>query len=115
MSKIARISYLLQNFRKAIVQNRDPSDANPDGGRPCRAEIRWYGATDEGLIDVRDDIRLWGLECEKQRMKELLEMNEYKNKTKIELADIILSERWDLKMRRELYRTIHNMEYDGGE
>ena len=36
-----------------------------------------------------------------------------KNKTPIEISDIVLSERWDLKKRKELYQNIRGIEYDG--
>ena len=67
ISKIVCFGYLLQNLKKSIIQNRDPKDEVPNGGRPCRAEVRWYGATNAGLRDVRDNIRLWGLQCEIDR------------------------------------------------
>ena len=59
ISKIVRFGYLLHNFKKSTIQNHDPKDEVPKGGRPCRAKMRWYGATDAGLRDVRDNIRLW--------------------------------------------------------
>ena len=115
ISKIVRIGYLMQNFKKAIIQNKDPHEAAPTGGRPCRAEIRWYGATDTGLRDVRDNIRLWGLQCEIERFDELVAMEEHKNKSAIEIADLILDERWDLKQRKEMYLSVHGIEYNGGD
>jgi hypothetical protein len=33
---------------------------NANNGRPCKAEIRYYGATDDGLTDIRCDVALWG-------------------------------------------------------
>ena len=115
ISSVVRVGYLLQNFKKAIVQNRDPNEVPPEGGRPCRAEIRWYGATDAGLRDVRSNVRLWGLKCEIDRHAELTAMPMHKNKTATEISEIVLAERWDLKKRRELYQVVHNKEYDGGD
>ena len=66
-----RLGYLLQNFKKAIIQNNNPGETVPEGGRPCRAEIRWCGATDAGLRDVRDNVRLWGLDDEIKHHAEL--------------------------------------------
>ena len=51
----------MQNFKKAIIQQRDPTDSAPKAKRHCRGAIRWYGKTDVGIIDVRDDVRLWGM------------------------------------------------------
>ena len=105
----------MQNFKKAIIQNRDPHKAATLGGRPCRAEIRWYRATYTGLRDVRNNIRLWGLQCEIERFDELVAMEEHKNKLAIEIADLILDELWDLNKRKEIYLLVHGTEYDGGD
>ena len=126
ISKIVRIGYLLQNFKCAVIQNRVPvlpgsnvDDADVDGvsddGRPCRGEIRWYGATDNGLRDVRDNICLWGMNCEIKRHQELSGKEENKNKSPIEISEMILNERWDLNMRRQLHQALYNREYDGGD
>ena len=42
-------------------------------------------------------------------------MEEHKNKLAIEIADLILDERWDLKKRKEMYLLVHGTEYDGGD
>jgi hypothetical protein len=31
------------------------------------------------------------------------------------ISEMVLNERWDLKMRKELYQTIHGRQYDGGD
>ena len=107
VSKIVRIGYLLQNFKCPIVQHNNPNDSSPDGGRSCRGEIRFYGeesgATDAGLIDVRDNVKLWGLDCEVKRHAELSAMEENKNKTPTEISEMVLAEKWDVKMREQLY------------
>lgn len=113
ISKLVRIGYLLQNFKKAIVQRRDPSDSEVSSDRPCRAEIRWYGATDSGLKDVRPDVRLWGLNCEIKLHAEL--SAEHPDKTPTEISEMVLDRRLDLQMRKELYREVRNKEYDGGD
>jgi hypothetical protein len=61
---VVQIRCLLQNFKCTIIQNHDPNELTPAGGRPCRAEICWYGATDAGLRDIRPNVRLWGMQCE---------------------------------------------------
>ena len=76
----------------------------PEGGRPCRAEIRWCGATDAGLRDVRDNVRLWGLECEIKHHTELSRMAEHRDKSPTEISGMVLDARWDLKKRKELYQ-----------
>ena len=114
VSKIVRIGFLIQNFKKALVQNVHPGAKKPDGGRPCRAEVRWYGATDTGLVNVVGDVRLWGLQCEIKLNEELSKMEENKNKSPEEISEMVLARRLDLKMRKELYR-LHGKEYDGGD
>ena len=114
-AQIVRIGYLLQNFKCAIIQNREPDapggkvmdDPDVDDGRPCRVEIRWYGATYTGLRYVRDNVNLWGLNCEIKRHKELSDENENKNKSPVEIIEMVLNERWDLRMRKELYQRVH--------
>ena len=72
---------------------------------PCRAEIHWYGATDIGLRDVRDNVRLWGLKCEIERHAELTAMEEHRDKSAIEISEMVLAEQWDVKKREELRNT----------
>ena len=117
ISKIVRMGYLLQNFKCAIIQRRDPTAEEnymPEGGRPCKAEIRLYGATDAGLRDVRALTHAWAMPCEKKRHKELSDMVEHKDKDVKEISKMVLDERLDLQMRREHYRHVHKKEYDGG-
>ena len=66
ISKLVRVGYLLQNFKKPIVQNTDLNaifrKANEDdesndeaisaSGRPSRDEVRWFGGTDNRLRDA---------------------------------------------------------------
>ena len=113
ISQIVRVGFLLQNFKKPIIQNRNPgSETGNHQGRPSRAEIRWYGATDEGLIDYRGSVGLWGLKCEKDRFAELQQMEAHKDKSEIDIGEMVLQERWDLKKREELY-ALDGREYTG--
>ena len=92
MSRIIRIGYLLQNFKKAIVQNKDPWHSAPEGGWPCRAEIQWYGTTDAGLWDVWGNVRLWGLKSKIEQHTELLAMDANKDRSPTEISEMVLSE-----------------------
>ena len=112
ISKVVRVGYLLQNFKKAIIQNKDHNPQDAKRNRPCRAEIRWYGATDAGLVDVRGNIRLWGLTCEIDRHEQLSAMDEHKGKTPTEISEIVLAERWDIKMRKQLYEEVRGIHYE---
>ena len=54
---VFRAGFLLQNFKMAFIQER--SEGCSDVGRPCVAETRWYGGTDEGLVNVHPMVDLW--------------------------------------------------------
>ena len=65
----------MQNFKRPFIQERP--DGASAGNRPCTAEIRWYlCATDDGLVDVRPTVELWGLDAEVKRWREL-RLSEY--------------------------------------
>jgi len=113
VSKIVRIGYLMQNFKRAIIQNDDPGSKPPANGCPCRAEIRWYGGTDAGLKDVRNNVRLWGLKSEIERHRTLRAMEEHKHKSATEISELILGERLHLAKRKEIYQKLRGVEYDG--
>ncbi len=70
-------------------------------GRPCKAEIRWYGATDDGLVDVRPEVDLWGLESEIARWHELRNKECNKNLSKTEVSELVLAEDWPSKLRKK--------------
>uniref|UniRef100_A0A7S2PD48 DDE Tnp4 domain-containing protein n=1 Tax=Skeletonema marinoi TaxID=267567 RepID=A0A7S2PD48_9STRA len=114
ISQLVRIGFLMQNFKKPLIQNNNPDSKLDERakGVPCRAEVRWYGATCAGLSDVRGSIYKWGLNCEIERHSELQKMEAHKDKSMVEISEMVLSERWDLKKREELY-AIDNREYKG--
>jgi len=98
---IFRVSYLLQNFKVGFIQERHP-DGPPAVGRPSKAEIRWYGATDEGLVDIRPDVAIWGTDKEIARWKELRNLEENNDLTNTDISEIVLAEDWPSKLRKEL-------------
>ena len=102
-----------QNFKKPIIQRRDPRDAIPEDERASRGEVRWGGATDSGLRDVRGDVRLWGLDIEVKRHAEIWAMHENKHLSAVEISEKVFDEEWPLKRRQELYRATKGVEYDG--
>ena len=90
-------------------------DLKADGnlkGIPCRAAVRWGGAECPGLVDIRGHVRKWGLTCEKERFAELKGMGHHKDKSDIEIGEMVLSECWDKKHLEELYQ-LDNREYTG--
>jgi hypothetical protein len=68
---IVKVVYLMQNFRPGWVQGRRKTDDDKLLGRPCKAEVRWYGATEDGLFDARKFPWLWATQSELKRWKEL--------------------------------------------
>ena len=84
---IFRVSYLLQNFKVGFIQERHPNEA-PSVGRPSKAEIRWYGATDDGLVDIRPDVVLWGTDKEIARWKELRALEDNNDLTDTDISEI---------------------------
>jgi hypothetical protein len=90
---LLRVCYLMQNFRPGYIQGHSQEPKN--GPRPSRAEVRYYGGTDDGLVDVRPHVHLWGTKKEIERFSALARM--HPNKTKSDLAEMVLSENWPEK------------------
>ena len=63
--------------------------------------MRWYDATDDGLIDVRPFIDLWGLVKEIARWHELRGAKENNLLSDTEISELVLAEDWPAKMRKE--------------
>ncbi len=113
ISQIVRIGFLLQNFKKPLVQHVNPDlKADESKGIPCRAAVRWGEVGCPGLIDIRGHVRKWGLISEIERFAELQGMDRHKDKSKIEIGEMVLSECWDKKSLEELYQ-LDNREYTG--
>ena len=66
-----RPSERTSNFR-GLLRGQTGEEEVIKAGRPARGEVRWYGATDAGLMDVRWNVRQWGMRCEIQRHAELM-------------------------------------------
>ena len=69
--------------------------------RSCKAEIRYYGATDDGLTDIRCDVALWGTNTEIRRWHELRESPANVKKTDIEISESVLKEDIVSDLRRK--------------
>ncbi|KAL7552028.1 hypothetical protein ACHAWF_017126 [Thalassiosira exigua] len=100
--KIFHASFLLQNFKLPFIQGRD--DDAPQTDRPCLAEIRWYGATDDGLVDVRAEPELWALESELDRWHELRGKTENARLSDVKISELVLDEDWPAKLRKKSHR-----------
>jgi hypothetical protein len=97
---IFRSSYLLTNFKLGFIQDRDESIV-VEGGRPCKAEIRWYDGTDDGLIDIRPEVELWAADPEIKRWYELRKLEENEQLTDTDISEKVLEEDWPSKLRAE--------------
>ena len=94
--RIFRSGFLLQNFKLPFIQERcDTANA----ARPCKAKIRWYGATDDGLVDVRPNVEMWGLDSEVERWAELRANDSFAHLTNTEISELVLEEDWPSKMK----------------
>eukprot|EP00978_Attheya_sp_CCMP212_P012657 scaffold31656_cov58-Attheya_sp.AAC.1 len=84
-----RIGYVMQNFKLGFIQERFPKEGE-DGknGRPCRAEIRWHGAMDIGLTDVRPIVELWGTQEEVKRWHELRNFETNRDLSDLNISNI---------------------------
>ena len=95
---ILRVCYLMQNFHLPFIQGRhlteEWSDEGPDAKRLCpsRAEIRWYGGSDDGLVDVRGNVSMWGTNREIKRFEDLRSLDEHKDKSDIDIGEMVLEE-----------------------
>ncbi|KAL7537784.1 hypothetical protein ACHAXR_008075 [Thalassiosira sp. AJA248-18] len=95
---IFRSSYLFQNFKLPFIQERAESGEKKTG-RPCKAKIRWYGGTDDGLIDIRPMVVMWGCESEIARWEELRNLAGNESKSDTEISEEVLAEDWPKKLR----------------
>ena len=106
---IFRSTYLMQNFKLPFIQERP--DSAPMTRRPCKAEVRWHGATDEGLVDVRPIVELWGLDSEVKRWHELRSAHEHADLTDTDISEMVLAEDWPSKLRQTHNTAIDNANF----
>ena len=79
--------------------------------RPCKAEVRWHGATDEGLVNGRLIVELWGLDSEVKRWHELRSTDEHTDLTDTDISEMVLVEDWPLKLRQTHNTAIDNVNF----
>ena len=90
-SKIVRIGYLLQNFKKPIVQHRGGESKKSSKGLCSRAEVRWYGGKHDSLVNLRVDVRLWGMQCEIDHHSDL--STAHLGQSALQISEMVLAER----------------------
>ena len=71
--------------------------------------MRWYGATDEGLVDVRPTVELWGLNSEVNRWHKLRADKQCVDLTETNISEMALAEDWPSKLRQEHNNAIDNV------
>ena len=104
---IFRASYLLTNFKLGFIQGRD--ERSESKGRPCKCEIRYHGATDDGLVDIRPDVEMWGNDAEVQRWNELRNSPQYENLSDTDISELVLKEDWPSKLRKKDVEDVEKM------
>ncbi len=92
----------MQNFRPGYVQGRRKKASDKTDGRPCRAEVRWYDATEDGLFDARPTPQLWATRSEMERWSELRRENESPSDTAISILVQVLKENIPERLRTEI-------------
>jgi len=97
---ICRAGYMMQNFKLPFIQQCN-ADHDPPEGRPCKAEIRWYGALDDGLIDIRPHMEFWGCNSDVAHWHELIDNAMYLALSDLDISAMVLDEEWPAKLRRE--------------
>lgn len=58
------------------------------------------GATDDGLVDVRPNVELWGLEKKTEQWHEIRGSNE--DLTDLKVSEIVLAEDWSSTLKAEM-------------
>jgi len=99
---LLRVCFLMQNFRPSFIQGRCKQGNNGNASdnesetdsRPSRAEVCWYGGTDDGLEDVRGKVHLWGTKVEIRRFGELRKLHKNKDKSLEDIGKMVLQENW---------------------
>ena len=94
---IFRSSYLLTNFKLPFIQ--DQSGAT-DKTTMCNAEIRYYGGTADGLVDIRPHVDLWGCDEEKVLWRNLREKEENAGLDDIEISELVYEQDIPAKLRK---------------
>jgi len=97
---LLRVCFLMQNFCPGYIQGRK-DEVESEEGRPCHAEVCWYGAMDDGLVDVCGDVCFWGTNKEIQRFEELSKLEENEGKSEVEIGEMVLAENWPEKEAAE--------------
>lgn len=96
---IFRASYLLQNYKLGFIQGRSETAEAFD--RPCKAEIRWHNGMDEGLVDIRAEVDMWGNETEVRRWFELRQLPSNQHLSNTDISELVLAEDWPTRLRKE--------------
>ena len=64
-------------------------------------KIQYYEATDDGLVNVHPDPELWALESDLERWYELRNDDANKDKSNVEISELVLDEDWPSKLKKD--------------
>ena len=78
--------------------------------RPCKAEIRYYGGEDDGLVDVRPYVELWGNESEMSRWEELRNLPANKDLSDTEISELLFKEDIPTQLRTRHIEIIESLD-----
>lgn len=98
---IFRSSYLLTNFKLPFIQDRSIANDESGEGRPCKAEIRWYGGMDDGLVDVRPFVDMWGIESEIELWHKLRNLPENEQLSDTDISELVLTKDLPTTLRKK--------------
>ena len=107
---IFRLSYLLQNFKLKFIQGQSDLSKQDVQRRPCKAEIRYYGGEDDGLVDVRPYVELLGNELEMSRWEELRMLSDNIDLSDTEISQLLFREDIVSKLRTRHVEIIESLD-----
>ena len=94
---IFRSSFLLQNFKLPFIQEIPDSISSVNCF--CVAEICWYSATDEGLVNVRPMVELRGNDSKIKSYHELRSLASNSTLTDTDIVEMVLDKDWPSKLK----------------
>ena len=81
------------------------------GGRPCSAEIRWFGGTDDGLVDIRSEIDLWGTKTEIAKWHALRNDPGNEPLSNLDISKLVLADDIPKELRTKHEMRLNNLQF----
>ena len=73
------------------MQHRGGESKKSSKGLCSRAEVRWYGGKHDSLVNLRVDVRLWGMQCEIDHHSDL--STAHLGQSALQISEMVLAER----------------------